>query len=928
MSDIVGTGRGARQRFSADEQPSGGTDGAKIAENQADRSVNINQATVEAALASLRSSSDGLTSGEAARRLATFGLNRIQRPRGVPIAVRFAREFTHLFALTLWVAAALAFVAEISDPGRGMRPLAIAIVAVIVVNGLFSFWQEYRAEKAFRALQQLLPQEVTAVREGRSVRLPAELLVPGDVILLEAGDSIPADCRVIQAFGLRVNISTVTGESQPVARDAKAAPEGELLHSRNALLAGTAVVSGNTRALVLATGMRTEFGRIANLAQATDALPSPLQRELASLSRVIAALAVAAGVLVFSIGEALGVSRPANFLFAIGIIVANVPEGLLPTLTLALAMAARRMARRKVLVRRLSSVETLGAATVICTDKTGTLTEGRMVVRSLWAHGQLVEPSALERVPRPEVLRLLEAARRCHDLKPSGAGAAAWLGDPMEIALVEVAARHVPTDLPRLDEIPFDSDRKRLVTVHRTADAAVVYTKGALETVLPACRWVTTAEGTVPLRPQDLDAVAQAESAMAEKGLRVLSFAHRFLPEDYHPARIEEDLVLDGLIGLEDPPRPEVANAVSRCRRAGIRVVMVTGDHPQTAAAIGREIGLYGRDAPLTFTGDQVGRLSDEQLWAALEARDILFARVGADHKLRIVQALQRHRAVVAATGDGVNDAPALRAADIGIAMGVTGTDVARQAADMVLLDDNFASIVSAIEEGRAVYDNIRKFLTYILTSNVPELIPYVAFAFLGMPLALTIVQILAVDLGTDIVPALALGAEKPEAGIMDRPPRSRHSRVLTKGLLVRAYAFLGGMEATAAMTSFVVLSGQAGYVAGTTACLASIVVMQVVNVHLCRSPVTSVFTSIRRRNPLIVAGIVTELIVILAIVYTPPGNAIFATAPLEASAWLFMMPFAVGMLVAEEGRKQIVRTLRRRRHMSPQGVPAADGSR
>ena len=868
---------------------------------------NIHQLTVDAALESVRSSTSGLTSAEAARRLVQFGPNRLERAVRVPLAVRFLREFTHFFAVVLWVAALLAFVADLNEPGQGMRALGLAIVAVIAVNGLFSFWQEYQAEEAFLALQKLLPQTVTTLRDEAAVRLPAETLVPGDVVFLETGDNIPADCRVIQAFTLRVNTATITGESRPMARDATPATDSDLLHSRNALLAGTTVVSGSGRAVVLATGMRTEFGKIAQLAQATEEAPSALQRELTTLSRVIAALAVAAGVLVFVIGEALDVSRWANFVFAIGIIVANVPEGLLPTLTLSMAMGSQRMARRNVLVRRLASVETLGAATVICTDKTGTLTENRMAVRSIYRHGGPLDVSALAAEGGGRLKRFLECARLCHDLKDTGRSDARWLGDPMEVALVEMAAPLVPDDAPKVDEIPFDSDRKRLVTVHRQGDGLVLYGKGALESLLPACRWVSDTDGPQPLTAARVQAFTDAQSAMAQVGLRVLAFTHRSLPDAYEPSHLEEDLVLDALVGLEDPPRPEVPAAIERCRRAGIRVVMVTGDHPQTAVAIGRQIGLLPTEDPVVLTGDEVHRMSDVQMWAALEAPHVLFARVAADQKLRIVTVLQRHHAVVAATGDGVNDAPALRAADIGIAMGVTGTDVARQAADMVLLDDNFASIVSAVEEGRAVYANIRKFLTYILTSNVPELVPYLAFAFFGAPLALTILQILVVDLGTDMVPALGLGAERAEPGMMDRPPRSRHDRVLTPALLLRAYLFLGGLEAVAAMMAFAYVLPR-GYVPATTACLGAIVVMQIVNVHLCRSDRESAFLSARRWNPLIVAGMAAEVVLLLLITYTPAGNAIFGTAPIGLDVWLFMLPLAVAMLVAEELRKWIVR--------------------
>jgi magnesium-transporting ATPase (P-type) len=451
--------------------------------------------------------------------------------------------------------------------------------------------------------------------------------------------------------------------------------------------------------------------------------------------------------------------------------------------------------------------------------------------------------------------------------------------------------------------------------VHQVDGGLMLYAKGALEAILPNCRWVSSAAGRQPLAAAHTTAFLEAQSTMAGKGLRVLAFAHRELAGSIERATLEQDLVLDALVGLEDPPRREVPLAIARCRAAGIRVVMVTGDHPQTAVAIGREIGLFGDREPLVVTGDRLRRMSDAQLWAALEVPDVLFARVGADQKLQIVTTLQRHRAIVAATGDGVNDAPALRAADVGIAMGVTGTDIARQAADMVLLDDNFASIVSAVEEGRAVYENIRKFLTYILTSNVPELVPYLAFAFFGVPLALPILQILAVDLGTDLVPALGLGAEPPEPGVMTRPPRSRDDRVLTTALLTRAYLFLGGFEAVAAMAAFFFVLSRSGYVAATTACLAAIVLTQIVNVHLCRSGSASVALSVRRWNGLIVAGVAIEVLLILLITYTPAGNALFGTAPLDARAWLFMLPFAAAMLAAEEMRKWTVRLHRRRAH-------------
>ena len=520
--------------------------------------------------------------------------------------------------------------------------------------------------------------------------------------------------------------------------------------------------------------------------------------------------------------------------------------------------------------------------------------------------------------------RFLECAHHCHDLRVAGNGAGAeWIGEPMELALVRLAeAAGSLSVMDRLDEIPFEPERKRLVTVHRGPTDVVLFVKGAPEEVVQKARWLERDGQQAPLTADSRLAFSRAATEMADRGLRVLAFAHRVLPAGYLLADAERDLVLTALVGFEDPPRPEVASAVRRCRSAGVRVVMVTGDHPHTALAIAREIGLVTHAAPRLLTGDDLVRMSDIEVQLALDAPEIVCARVTAEQKLRVVTAFQRKGHVVAVTGDGVNDAPALRAADIGIAMGISGTDVAREAADVILLDDNFASIVNGIEEGRGVFENIRKFLTYILTSNIPELVPYLAFVLLGAPLALTIVQILAVDLGTDMVPALGLGAEPPDHGVMERPPRQRGNRLLTASLLFRAYVFLGSWQAIAAMTAFffvlsgagwewgqILAPGSATYRQGTTACLTAIVLMQVINVHLCRSRDASVFSLPLFSNNVITAGIAIEIAIILLIDYTPVGHFLFGTAPISWGAWLIVLPFAIAMLAIEEVRKALIRS-------------------
>ncbi len=888
--------------------------------------MKIHQLSVEAALDSLSCDASGLADAEAAHRLQEYGPNQIERIARTPAVLRLLREFVHFFSLILWVAAGLAFIAEWSAPGQGMAKIGFALIAVILVSGIFAFWQEHRVEHTLNALLKLLPRQATVLRADLVVRTPIEQLVPGDVVLLDQGDIVPADCRLIEGFSLRVNNATVTGESMPQLRDVAPSQEAELIRSRNVMLAGTSIASGTGKAVVFATGVRTEFGKIAHLAQTSGTEVSPLRKQLAHLSRVIAVLAIGIGLLFFAIGAIIHIPIWQDFIFSIGIIASMVPEGLLPTLTLALALAAQRLAKRNVLTRHLSSVETLGSATVICTDKTGTLTQNRMRAHRLLLGNESFAAATVANQPEigQQFLRFFEAANFCHDLRETqAAGRQAFLGDPMETALVEMA-RAAVTEFPtlhRLAEIPFDSERMRHSVLCDTGHGLVLYCKGAPESVLEICRDVLDRGRIMSLAPERRRAIVDAQEAMAENGLRVLAFA---MSEPNAAARddpVEADMTFLGLVGLEDPPHPEVPEAIRKCGEAGIKVIMVTGDHAHTAVAIAREIGLVQSRDPVVVSGDQVRNLSDRELERALAQPEVIFARTTPDQKMRIVTALKQSGHIVAMTGDGVNDAPALKTAHIGVAMGIAGTEVARAAADMVLLDDNFASIVNAVEEGRAVFQNIRKFLTYVLVHNVAELVPYLAFALFPIPLPITPIQILTIDMATDSITALGLGVEEAHPQAMQRPPRSQKERLMNLPLALRAYLFLGLIEAAAALAAFFFVLKGAGwtygrslassdpvYLSATAACLSAIIMMQSVNVFLCRSAVQSVFSRRIFANHLILWGVALEITSLLLINYTHWGNVLLETAPVPAELWLYLIPCAIGMVALEELRKWTVR--------------------
>jgi calcium-translocating P-type ATPase len=868
-------------------------------------------------LSLLGSSPTGLSAAEAARRHPACGPNRLERVRRRALPMRLLEQFWSFFAVLLWVAGVFAVLA-------GMAELGWAIFAVIVVNGVFSFFQEYRAERAVEALQEMLPTVITVFRSGRELRLAATELVPGDVVEIGEGDRVPADGQLLSAAGLRVDQSALTGESHPVFKLPAAGNNRASVPARERpelVFAGTAVVAGTGRFVVRATAMQTEIGVIAQLTQSVPEAPSPLQREMAHVTRVVSFLAAALGTGFFALGVTTGVlPLGEGFLFALGVIVANVPEGLLPTLTLALALGVQRMVRQKSLVKRLSAVETLGAVTVICTDKTGTLTQNRMAARCVWIGGRTLATDALGGEGSAGLRELFEAAALASQATPER-------GDPTEVALVAAGARLGvdPEKLRRAHELlapfPFDSFRKRMTLVRATDAGATAYVKGAPKETLVLCDTIRWEGRTVPLSDDVRRAVLADHDRLAADGLRILAVARRPLAEGLAGAgasAVERQLTFLGLIALWDPPRPEVKDAVALCRRAGIRVVMVTGDYGLTAKAIAAQIGL---PVDKVISGEEVDRLPPDALRQLLGEPGVLFARTSPAHKLAIVSALRASGEVVAVTGDGVNDAPALKAADIGVAMGKRGSEVAKEAAVMVITDDNFASIVAAVRQGRAIYANMGKFVTYIFTSNVPELVPFLALVFFRIPLALTVMQILAVDLGTDLLPALALGAEPPERDVMDRPPRPRDARLLGRRRLLRAYAFLGAAEAALSLSAFFWTYWLAGWRPGlpmagtgplyrraTTMTFAAIVAAQVGNIFACRTDRESVFRAGLFSNPHVWLGIAAELALLLALVLVPPLRDTFGLATLAFAEWSVLAALPPAMLALEEGRKWLVR--------------------
>ncbi|GAA1880086.1 cation-translocating P-type ATPase [Streptantibioticus ferralitis] len=841
-------------------------------------------------LRDLRSSSAGLSSAEARRRLSQYGPNELRRRGGVRWPSELARQFTHPLALLLWLAAALLIIV-------GSLVVAAAVVLIIVLNAAFAFIQEVHAERAVEALAEYIPQRAKALRDGSPREIDAAELVPGDIAVIEEGDRIAADIR---------------------------------------LLAGA--IEADMSALTFATGMSTELGRIAALSERVKQEPSPLERQVRRVAWLIAAVSVALALAFIPVATfGVHLSLINSLVFAAGLLAGMVPEGLLPVITLALAVSVRALASRGALVKRLSAVETLGSTDVICTDKTGTLTENRMRPIAVWTASGLhdldggPDTTALGEL-LPTMARIASACNNAR-LEPGAEPS----GDPTEVAVLLAArALGAETDAAHREakrrwQFHFDPELKLMSTIDQDGDRLVVHTKGAPEALLPHCTTLLDPQGgQVPLDTAHHDLITTQVNAFATNGLRVLALAERPLPAGIRPPHrrgdAEHELCFVGLIAMLDPPRPQVAEAVARCRTAGIRIIVITGDHPLTAAAIARRVGITG-DSPTVISGEQLDRLSEPELAQLLSsAPDIIFARASPEAKLRIADALRSQGHVVAMTGDGVNDAPALRRADIGVAMGRTGTDVAREASTMVLTDDNFASIVAAVRAGRRIYDNVRKFIIYIFAHATPEVTPFLVFALGGgrVPLPLTILQLLAFDVGSETAPALALSRDPAEPGLMHRPPRPRSEGVIRGPMLVRAWLFLGVLVSALQMAGYFYVLTSAGWHPGapvgegaplhhayrqaTTMTFLGMIAGQIGTAFAVRTQRASLRSVGVLSNRYLLWGIAAELLLAAVFVYSPPFQALLGTAALPVGDLLLLLPYPFVVWGADELRRYVIR--------------------
>ena len=868
-------------------------------------------------LQAIRSTEDGLTDDEANGRLAQFGPNELKEEKGATALGILARQFSSFLTFILIAAAATSFLLGETVDG-------IAIASIIVLNGVLGFVQEFRAERALEALRQLAAPNARVRRGGEDRIIEAKGVVPGDILLLEAGDQIAADARFIEVVSLKADESPLTGESVPSDKFIQALPEDTPLADReNMAYSGTTVTYGRGTAVVVATGMDTEFGTIAEHIQKAEDETTPLQLRLRSLGLLLGGLVLLVCTVLFAIQILKGQQLLESFIMAVALAVSAVPEGLPAVVTVALALGVRNMSAKNAIVRRLASVETLGSTTVICTDKTGTLTRDEMTVKQVFSCCRSYEVTGAGYEPRGEFFEqggrvepgedddlslLLRIGALCNHASLTEGSQWSVVGDPTEGALLALAAKAgmhrdaLLEEYPLVDEIPFDSARKRMTTIHEHEGRLLANVKGAPETVLQLSSHLCRDSGVEELTGEERVRILELVKRMAADGLRVLGLAHRVLPQlgSHDGDEVERDLVFVGVAGMLDPPRPEVAEALAKTRRAGIRTVMITGDHALTARAIAERIGLLTGDGSV-ITGPELDRMTDEMLGEQVE--DIVVcARSSPEHKVRILGALKRRGHVVAMTGDGVNDAPALKQADIGVSMGISGTEVTKQAADMVLADDNFATIVSAIEEGRGIYDNIRKFVRLLLSTNLDEILLIATATLLRLPLPMLPIQILWVNLVSDGLPALALSFDAYDEDIMERKPRSPKEGIF-HGLLL--FIVAAAVVDFLAETVLLLYWWQTGFLSLErlrTIIFTSTILFEMFFVFNCRSESHSVFRSNILQNKMLLLAVVLSFALQLMVVYVPFLQRIFETEPLNGWDWLIVLAIAsTGLLILPE---------------------------
>ncbi len=892
---------------------------------------------------------EGLTSLEATKRLQTYGLNVIQHRKIHSVISRFFSYLRDGFSLLLLFAGILAFFS-------GTIEIGIVILGIVVMNAGFSLLQEVRAERAMEALKGWMPEWAKVIRANHLQKVKVQELVPGDVIALDEGDRVPADARLIEANGLWVNNIPLTGESDPQPRTAEIAsdPTVSYQYAPNLVFMSTSVVRGHGLGVVFATGLRTKLGELANLAEDIQDPESPLEIEIAKSAKIDFFLAIIIGVLFFIVSQVfLHLPIDTGILFMIGVMVCLVPEGLQLTVSTALGINVLQMARHNVLVKRFSAVQTLGSVTLIATDKTGTITKGEMTVRKIVTGNQIYNVSGVgyrpdgmilqsdnspKQVGNPDLDKMMEIVVLCNQTKieppEKSQSGKSWniIGDPMEGALLIAAMKYginvsdKRKEMPISFWLPFDPKRKRSTTLHRSNHQIRILMKGAPFNIFPICTKVLINGTPEPFSPEKLLSFEKIYRDLAGDGLRLLACAYREIPESEFAEGndVEHNMILVGLIAMYDPPRMEVKNAVRVAKQAGIEIIIITGDSGYTTEAIAAEVGIIKGKAEHLIRGRDLVNMTDSDILKQIHDGNVIFARVTPEEKFRIVKAIKDSGEIVAVTGDGINDAPSLKEANIGVAMGISGTDVARENSDMVLVDDSFASIVKGIESGRVIYENIRRFIVYVFAHNWAELIPYLFYVLLDIPLPLLVMQILAIDLFIEIIPSLALSQEPPEPGIMNEPPRSSHEHLFDAKAMLRSL-YVGGIISIGAiwgcLNAWISGGWQFGmvldtasqiYVYGTTMTFAGIVMGQIGNLFSCRTNKTSIFRVGLRRNKWILVGIASQVILLLCFIYTPMLQPIFGTTGLSIMEWGFLLGITILVTAAEEIRKAFIRKYRK----------------